>query len=321
MSKGRVAVIGGGISGLSCARALRDADVEVVIYERAAKVGGRCASRLWQGHLVDFGVQYFHAQTFEFKRELVLRLRQFRALTADIIDAQERVIPSTQGARFYVLQGNNYLAQILARELDVRLKTQIEALRWTTDNQIEVAGEPYNAVVSSLPGPQTWQLFRLEEAEPLYQVCLIALVEYPVNPLDAALTPFYGRQAPPSSSTLAISYQETHKLGRMVGAKSVFVLQANSVFSEANQNRAPEDYLPPLLSEHEELWRIRSGQTTARFGHRWGLAWPRQIVTRPSQFPPGAFACGDAWGGSSVENVWHDGRRAARDVIAYLAGR
>ena len=38
------------------------------IFDRAAVAGGRCATRLWQGHLVDLGVQYFTAQSADFKK-------------------------------------------------------------------------------------------------------------------------------------------------------------------------------------------------------------------------------------------------------------
>src|ERR1700677_4367193 len=83
---GAVAIIGAGLSGLSCGQALVAAGVPVRIFERSGAVGGRCATQLWQGHLVDIGVQFFTAQTPEFKKELLTRLRQFRPIVSPIMD-------------------------------------------------------------------------------------------------------------------------------------------------------------------------------------------------------------------------------------------
>ena len=58
----------------------------------------------WQGHLVDTGVQYFTAQSTEFKRELLTRLRQFRPIISPILDQNNKVVSSSAGPRFYVLQ-------------------------------------------------------------------------------------------------------------------------------------------------------------------------------------------------------------------------
>jgi len=81
-----VAIIGAGLAGLSCAQVLRNAGVSVQVFERNSGVGGRCATQLWQGHLVDTGVQFFTAQSGDFKKELLTRLRQFRPIISPILD-------------------------------------------------------------------------------------------------------------------------------------------------------------------------------------------------------------------------------------------
>ncbi len=54
-----VVVVGAGLAGLACARALTDAGVPVRILERGRVVGGRLASRRLDGRPADIGAAYF----------------------------------------------------------------------------------------------------------------------------------------------------------------------------------------------------------------------------------------------------------------------
>ena len=81
-------------------------------------MGGRCANtQFWQGHLVDLGVQYFTAQSGDFKKELLTRLRQFARSSRPFSTRGTIQIVAehlSYGPRFYVLQGNNYFAHVLS---------------------------------------------------------------------------------------------------------------------------------------------------------------------------------------------------------------
>ena len=55
-----VLVVGAGVAGLACARALADAGRRVAVLERARGVGGRCATRRVDGQPVDHGVPFLH---------------------------------------------------------------------------------------------------------------------------------------------------------------------------------------------------------------------------------------------------------------------
>ncbi|MDP2875233.1 MAG: FAD-dependent oxidoreductase [Holophaga sp.] len=57
-----VIVIGGGIAGLQCARELHQAGREVLVLERARGVGGRLATRRYEGQPIDFGPMFIHGQ-------------------------------------------------------------------------------------------------------------------------------------------------------------------------------------------------------------------------------------------------------------------
>ena len=66
----KIGVIGAGISGLVCARALQKAGHEVTVLEKSRSLGGRCATRRFGDHVVDHGVQYFTLRDPQVRREL-----------------------------------------------------------------------------------------------------------------------------------------------------------------------------------------------------------------------------------------------------------
>ena len=313
---GPVAIIGAGLSGLSCAQALQAAGVGVRVFERASVVGGRCATQLWQGHLVDLGVQYFTAQSGEFKKELLTRLRQFRPIVSPIFDDHQHAIPNTSGPRFYVLQGNSYFAHVLSHGLRIQLNSEVKAVTFN-GTTVKCLGETYRAVVSALPGPQTAEIFGLKVPPAEYNPCLVAILEYAgTNP--GQTRECYGRILANQDGPLQASYCENNKVGRIVGNKTVFVLEATPRYSLEHADAPPEKYLPELVRAHEEIWSIPAGQLTASYGHLWKYARPKNDTQIAVALPTGAFLCGDSRTEATVENVWLDGQKAAQEVLRYL---
>ena len=313
---GPVAVIGGGVAGVSCAHALQSAGIDVHLIERSGALGGRCATRLWQGHLIDLGVQFFTAQSAAFKRELLTRLRQFRPIITPILDENDKLVVSKTGPRFYVLQGNHYLAHVLAHGVDARLGSEVEEIVPRGDG-FECLGIAYRAVVCALPGPIAARLLGLKETPVAYEPCITAMLEYGPDDKDPTRQ-CYARVAAPDSRIVASSYCENHKAGRIIGNKSVFVVHAASAFSVAHAEEDPEDYLPVLAAEHERMWHLPSGLCRARSAHIWRYGRPRPDTRTIVELPPSAFLCGDTCSESTVEDVWLDGQRAAADVVQHL---
>jgi hypothetical protein len=312
-----VAIIGAGLSGLSCAQVLRNAGVSVQVFERNSGVGGRCSTQLWQGHLVDTGVQFFTAQSGDFKKELLTRLRQFRPIISPILDQYGQTLPNAFGPRFYVLQGNNYFAHVLSGGLDVKLNCEIEPVKFKADGAI-VQGELFRAVVSSLPGPQSQQLFGLAKSPADYETSLVGLLEYAGTDLGRSRES-YARMLGDAKEPLKASYCENNKVGRIVGNKTVFIVEATPGYSQQFADAPSENYLPALVAKHEEVWEIPAGRLTAAFGHCWRFARPKHGQRQAVQLPTGAFLCGDSRTDPTVEDVWLDGQKAGHEVIQYLA--
>ncbi len=60
-------VIGAGVAGLTCARELAARNVRSLVLERELWIGGRCTTRLLHGQLVDPGLPFLHANSWEFR--------------------------------------------------------------------------------------------------------------------------------------------------------------------------------------------------------------------------------------------------------------
>lgn len=311
-----VAVIGAGLSGLSCAQVLRNAGVNVRVFERAAGVGGRCATQLWQGHLVDTGVQFFTAQSGEFKKELLTRLRQFRPIISPILDQYGQVLPNTFGPRFYVLQGNNYFAHVLSAGLEIHLGYEVGPVKFKAEG-VKIEGEMFRAVVSAVPGPQAAGLLGLTQSPADYETSLVGLLEYAGTDLGRAREA-YAHLLGDSNEPLKASYCENNKVGRIVGNKTVFIIEATPAYSQQFADAPSEEYLPALVKKHEEVWGIPAGRLTAAYGLCWKWGRPRHGQRRAVDLPAGAFLCGDSLADPTVEDVWLNGQKTGQDVLRFL---
>ena len=68
MEKPNIAIIGAGMSGMICARNLKDAGYEPIVFEKSRGVGGRMATRRTnEGLQFDHGAQYVTAKNKHFQ--------------------------------------------------------------------------------------------------------------------------------------------------------------------------------------------------------------------------------------------------------------
>ena len=216
-----------------------------------------------------------------------------------------------------MLQGNNYFAHVLSSGLDVRFHCEIEPLKVKPEG-VKVQGDMFRAVVSSLPGPQTAHLLALGQSPADYETTLVGLLEYAGTDLGRSRES-YARMLGDSHEPLKASYCENNKVGRVVGNKTVFIVEATPRYSDKFVEEPSEIYLPAIVKKHEEVWEIPSGRLTAAFGHCWKFARPKYGQRRSVELPPGAFLCGDSRADPTVEDVWLDGQKTGHEVLNYLA--
>ena len=66
----KIAIIGAGLSGLTCAQRLKNAGIDVRLFDKARGPGGRLCTRRREGDHFDHGAQFMTAHGTEFSAEL-----------------------------------------------------------------------------------------------------------------------------------------------------------------------------------------------------------------------------------------------------------
>jgi oxygen-dependent protoporphyrinogen oxidase len=59
VKKTKVGILGGGLSGLTCAYLLKEKNIEVQVFERSHRTGGAIGSKIDSGFLIEYGANSF----------------------------------------------------------------------------------------------------------------------------------------------------------------------------------------------------------------------------------------------------------------------
>jgi len=186
-----VAIVGAGMAGLSCARALRAAGLQVTVLDKSRGVAGRMSTRRGEGWQADHGAQYFTARHPAFVAEVArwvdagVAARWSPRIAVLGGDAPQRDVRGSLGGamaasapsgdpadpaswhRHVGVPRMTSPAQWLAEGLDVRTQHTVQSLRregarwhlataehgWLQDG--------FDALVLAMPSPQTEALLRL----------------------------------------------------------------------------------------------------------------------------------------------------------------
>jgi len=322
-----VIVVGAGISGIACARRLREAGVPVRVVERSHRVGGRMAVRTehlgGRPHAVDIGASYFTVQDPRFEAVVAewQRLGLARPWTDTFLLATPdgRIGTTTSPTRWSSSKGLRGLVEQLAEGLDVALRHEVREVRVGDDGRPAVDGEPVGGVVLAMPDPQAAALLPDAVARDLgvasgsWNPALCVWAAWP----QAWWPPFDGVFVD-DSAVLAWVADDGRRRG---DGAPVLVAHTTAGFAESRLDdvaagaEAVLRELPAVLGAGampEPDW-VRV--------HRWSLASPRS--TRREPFGLGGAmvgVCGDAWGPRSrVEQAWLSGHLLGGELATRLA--
>ncbi|MGV3622874.1 MAG: NAD(P)/FAD-dependent oxidoreductase [Archangium sp.] len=331
-----VVIVGAGVSGLSCAQALRSAGRDVVVLERARGVGGRCATRRLEEHAFDFGPTFLHGSDSEFIDALMqvpaARVEGWPAVVAGQGQPCQPAAFTPGERRVAFEEGVVAFPRHLAANLDVRLQQRVvrveaagSTLLLETDD-----GREYQStvVVFAMAAEQTRSLLQtMKTVSPEVraasavlglshsQATLALLALYPDD------VPFVSWQMcfPKQSKLLQLVSNESSK--RPSRSKKALVLQARPAWSRENlENPAwPE----VLLAEAGLLMGPWAAKPAASSAHRW--TWGRNGRDAELAGPMllslqnGARlgVCGDRFApGAGVEAAFSSGRALAARILA-----
>ena len=126
----RVAVIGAGLAGLSCARHLQQQGLEVRLFEKSRGAAGRMSTRRGEGWQCDHGAQYFTARDPDFRAEVArwqaLGVAAVWQPRLEVFGAADLHTPDETLERFVGTPRMTAPARSLALTLDLRLQSTVQ---------------------------------------------------------------------------------------------------------------------------------------------------------------------------------------------------
>lgn len=279
-----VVCVGAGIAGITCARDLAARGARVVVLERAAGVGGRCATRRVEGQPVDHGLIFLHGAD-----------PRFLAAVREVDDAQARSWPTRIDGRglpchpaaftegqccIAFAEGLSAFPKHLARGLDIRLRTKVrsvepEGTRWRAVAEDGAVFEGRHLVIA-LPVESVVALVAASpaSAEVLRRIggllslvgtvpCLTTIAGYP----EQLPEPPWHVAYPEGCGVLQLISHDSSK--RVDPRWRVLVLQARPGWSSTHRDSEPSTWSASMLEAAARRagdWILRPSWVQA---HRW----------------------------------------------------
>jgi renalase len=327
----RVAVVGAGVAGLACARALSEHGCRVRVFEQESFPGGRLASRRLDKLSFDHGVQYFTTQDSRF--EPVVRAWHSAGIVARW--SARTVVLGGRGqgeevgslARYVGVPNMYTVALHMARGLDVRLGAQVARIErrsagWALLDQqaLELDPDVYDRVVLAVPSAIAAKLVGQESdlaqraATLSWDSCwavMLALARPSGIDFDAAFVS--------DDPILGWAARESSKPARapLRGAVESWILHAHPAWSGAYLELEPSDASRWV----QRAFAARVGRPlmpVAVAAHRWRLALPVNPLTEQFLFDPqlGIGLAGDWCGGPRVEGAYLSGMALAGAIAS-----
>ena len=318
----RIAMIGAGISGMTCASRLQAAGVDVVVFDKSRGPGGRITTRRRESGRFDHGAQYFTVETADFQRIVdawstagVVEewCGRFAKWKDDAFVAMEPV-----GKRWVAQPRMSALSRHLSEGLTLHLQTRIERLvqqaeSWCLVSETGQEFSGFDAVLLCCPGPQSHALLPTTHhfgpvAQSLsYSACWVAMISYS----ERIPIPFDGIRM--DHPVFAWAARDSSKPGRDAGER--WVLHASPDWSASNVELSSEDASAQLMAAWSEF---AVGTPTDVSVHRWRYALAEKPDGALAHYDPdsGVGLCGDGFAGPRIEDAWRSGLSLAEQLLA-----
>lgn len=323
-------IIGAGISGLSAAREFQKSGRRVVVLEKSRGLGGRAATRRWDGWPVDHGAQFFTVRSDDFQKQTDDWLargvchqwtRGFHQYRDGELLPPEQIHP-----RYVCAAGMSSLGRDLARELMDSIQTNTKVTRieyhegvWVVTTEEDQTFRS-NCLLMTPPPDQSAALLETTApaaAEKLRQItmapCLALALRFPRRQ-----PAWHGIQCHGHPVLSWISH-DTSKRPTAHPESSVIVLHATPEFSRAHYTDSEDSIVPQMISAATDIGELDLTRPEGFFLHRWRYATaPEQPNDQPKIFAydvPGPLVlAGDGIAGGKIEGAWLSGRTAAEHL-------
>ena len=315
----RIAIIGAGVTGISCAEALRKAGLDATLYEKSRSQGGRLATRRNQaGDQFDHGAQYITSRTPQFGLWLdTLRVAGSAAVWEPRLGDAAK---TTHHPWLVGSPGMNALMQPLAGALDIRLQSTISAVTrdgsgWQLVTAETALPASFDMVISTLPCPQAHALL---DAEPALQAQLAPVTIAPcwalMISLDAALgVDFDARRF--ETGAIGWMARQASRPGAH-GASNTWVVHASASWSADHLELSAEEVTAALLRELVSVTGHTLAHVSFAQAHRWRFGMTTHALGQPflANADGTLFVAGDWCLGARVECAYESGVAVAQAV-------
>lgn len=312
-------VIGGGMAGLSCARALDHAGYAVTVLDKGRGPGGRMATRRLGaagGEITfDLGTPAFEARSPAFLAEL----RQWAS------DGHAAPWPAAGADRWVGVPAMNAPLKAMADRLDVRWSTRASQVAPGADGwQVRTeAGDVFKAgtVVVALPADQAADLLEPVEAGVAKEMAARARA-CRSRPCWTVLLAFAGPLpimddwlAADAADPLGVAVRNSAKPDR--SGPETWVLHAGADWSARHLEEPADRIEDALITALSERLAAPLPAILARGAHRWRYATPVGGGTGPVWDPALRLGlCGDWLAGPGVEGAWLSAQDLAGRILA-----
>lgn len=321
----RIAVVGAGMAGLACARALRRRGLAPLVLEKSRGLGGRMATRhTGRGDRFDHGAQFVTARDPRFAAELqaLARAGAARPWAPRLPSGSE----APTHAWWIGTRGMRPLVDPLADALDVRLQATVTGLsrhhgRWRLALDDGEYLDGFDAVAVAAPAPQARVL--LDGAGSPLAAALDAVETAPCWALMLAFDtrwalPFDAGRVEDGGPVAWLARQSS----RFDGDDGIdrWVVHASPAWSVEHLECTPDEVVPQLLSALATQLGTPAPPPALAQAHRWRYAMTIRPLGRPFLADPadGLWAGGDWCLGARVENAFQSGIALAGSIADAL---
>ena len=309
----RVAIVGAGISGLSCAAELQAAGYDVTLFDKGRGPGGRMSSRRFSTPLgeaiADHGAQYFTARDPAF----VAQIQEWESagIVAPWPDISEDVWVGVPTMNQIV----RHMATTLNVHWNVRITTASQTHNgWTLSGEDQQVDGHFDILVLAIPSEQAVTIlaqhdFGMAREAMLarFQPCWTAIFAFDAPlPTDASHLR--------DGDVIGWASRETNKPGR-TGLER-WVVQASASWSADCLEEPADEVAEALLTALAKELRLPPLQPIAQSTHRWRFAMSTGLGTGSLwNSHIGLGVCGDWLLGPRIECGWLSGRHLSGKIL------
>lgn len=326
-----VLIVGAGIAGLTAAKSLRAAGRNVLVLEKSRGLGGRAATRRWEGLPVDHGAQFFTARSEAFRGQ-VDQWRQrgvcfewsrglHQASAHGPREPQGDNFPRSACSEGMTSLGRDFAGpdpSFILRESKVTVIRR-HATGWDSATE-DGRTLRSRALLMTAPPPQAALLLETAAPQAATEVaalsmspCLALAVRFPRREF-----PWRGIQAPEHPVVSWIGH-DTSKRHDLHPDSTVLVIHASAHFSREKFAANEREVSARLLETACGIAGIDLTAAAGFFLQRWRYALGSQAGGKSVRVVPGRFPlvlAGDAIAGGKIEGAWLSGKAAAEAITA-----